>query len=248
MIAALRTRHADRCDPVRFRFIEALARRVQGLQGEARRRLEERLASALHELDQRVAHAQGDAGDALASALARHPAAADELRQRFAAGDFGGLRRRIAALDGRGSPSPLAELTARLAPHSPEHAGRAGSEGSAGCAVAAGAAGELKAVRYFRDTWSQLSVEQQLAQALAQAPENAGPLNSHLLVLRALQRMREVSPDYLNRFMPYIDALLWLEQADGIGMPAEKGVAPADGDRKKSRTAAPPGKTAKPGR
>ena len=73
---------------------------------------------------------------------------------------------------------------------------------------------ELKAIRYYRDTWLQLSVEQQLTAAQAKAPENAGPLNSHALVLRALQRMRDSSPDYLSRFMSYADALLCLEQRD----------------------------------
>ena len=37
--------------------------------------------------------------------------------------------------------------------------------------------------------------------SLTQAPENAGPLNSHLLVRCALERMRGVSPDYLGRFV-----------------------------------------------
>jgi hypothetical protein len=77
-----------------------------------------------------------------------------------------------------------------------------------------GASEELKVIREFRDTWSQLSVDNQVKQAIAQAPENAGPLNSHMLVLRSLTQMRELSPDYLNRFMIYIDTLMCLEQAD----------------------------------
>ena len=78
---------------------------------------------------------------------------------------------------------------------------------------------ELKSLRQFRSAWSKLGIEQQLSEALTQAPENAGPLNSHLLVLRALERMRDVSPGYLNPFMSYVDALLWLELVDvgGVG-------------------------------
>jgi hypothetical protein len=41
---AWRQRGADRLDPVHFRFIEALARRAAAHEGEARRRLDERLA------------------------------------------------------------------------------------------------------------------------------------------------------------------------------------------------------------
>lgn len=73
---------------------------------------------------------------------------------------------------------------------------------------------ELKSLRYFRNTWSKLSVDRQVKKAFEQGPENAGPLNSHRLVLRSLQLMRDISPDYLNRFMSHVDALLWLDQAD----------------------------------
>lgn len=72
---------------------------------------------------------------------------------------------------------------------------------------------ELKSVRYFGDTWAQLSIERQIGEALQREPDNAGPLNSHLLVLRALTAMRELSPAYLKRFMIYADALLSMDSA-----------------------------------
>lgn len=71
---------------------------------------------------------------------------------------------------------------------------------------------ELRSIACFHETWSRLSTEQQLAETLACAPENAGPLNSQHLVLRSLQLMREIAPDYLQGFMSYIDTLVWLEQ------------------------------------
>lgn len=73
---------------------------------------------------------------------------------------------------------------------------------------------ELKSVRNFRNTWSKLSAQKQVSQALGLAPKNAGPINSHMLVLRSLELMRDISPDYLNRFMSYADTLLCLDQAD----------------------------------
>jgi hypothetical protein len=72
----------------------------------------------------------------------------------------------------------------------------------------------LKSIRYFRNTWSKLSVDRQVNKALDQAPKNAGPINSHMLVLRSLALMRELSPDYLNRFMSHVDTLLCLDQVD----------------------------------
>jgi hypothetical protein len=56
-------------------------------------------------------------------------------------------------------------------------------------------------------------VQKQVSKAMAQAPQNAGPINSHMLVLRSLGLMRDASPDYLNRFMVYVDTLLCLDEA-----------------------------------
>ena len=81
---------------------------------------------------------------------------------------------------------------------------------------------ELKSVQYFRNTWSKLSVEKEVTLALEQAPKNAGPINSHGVALRSLALMRDTAPDYLNRFMSYMDTLLSLEQADKAPPPAAK--------------------------
>ena len=93
-------------------------------------------------------------------------------------------------------------------------------------------AAELKSVTYFRNTWSRLSTEQQLTQTLAQAPANAGPMNSQHLVLRSLEAMRDISPDYLQNFMSYIDALIWLDHADPT-RPAASRAGSGDGEKKR---------------
>jgi Protein of unknown function (DUF2894) len=72
---------------------------------------------------------------------------------------------------------------------------------------------ELRTLRAHRDTWARLRDEQRLAQALSSLPPNAGPLNSHRLVLRALQRMRELSPGYFHHFLAHLETLQGLEQA-----------------------------------
>ena len=74
---------------------------------------------------------------------------------------------------------------------------------------------ELKSVERFRNTWSKLSASKQVTQSLDQAPKNAGPINSHKLVLCSLALMRDISPDYLNRFVSYADTLLCLDRGDG---------------------------------
>lgn len=184
-LQALRERGAGRGNPVRFAYLEALARR---------------------------AAQQPDA--------VRQPLIARIVREAEALAE----RQPAATSPDTGSPppaSPLADLLAYLG----EHTLDASSFPSSGTARArrlsqpkggAAPATELKSVAYFRQTWSKLSTEQQLTQTLAQAPENAGPMNSQHLVLRALQAMRDLSPDYLQGFMSYVDTLIWLEQANPL--------------------------------
>lgn len=73
------------------------------------------------------------------------------------------------------------------------------------------ASNESPRVQQFRKQLRTLSVQKQVRTALSKAPQNAGPINSHMLVLRALGLMRELSPEYLQRFMSYVDTLIVLE-------------------------------------
>jgi len=77
-------------------------------------------------------------------------------------------------------------------------------------------------IDYFRTMWSKVRTEQQYRQSLDQVPRNAGPLNSSSLVHRSLATMRELSPEYLQQFLSYIDALAWLEDLAGGGAQPEK--------------------------
>ena len=79
---------------------------------------------------------------------------------------------------------------------------------------------ELQVLKRHRATWTRLSAEERLRQALAQVPAQAGPLNSHHLVHRALMLMQATSPEYLQRFVPYVDALLALDQMQAPQPPA----------------------------
>jgi hypothetical protein len=187
-IAAWRESGGHRFDPVRFHFIEALAARSAVHDGEARRLLDDRVASLV-----------ADYGDALEAA-------------RAAEGDAARPPEKLPA-----RPGPLALLVEQVARQAPPPA-----------------SGELKTLGYFRSTWARLSAERRLTQSLAKVPENAGPLNSHHLVHRSLTLMRDLSPEYLNRFMSYVDTLLWLDQAS-----AGTGTAAPESPRKTAR-----GKTA----
>lgn len=115
------------------------------------------------------------------------------------------------------SPSPLAQMLQDLAPLEAPATRDFASQRTWPA--------ENPRVRQLRKTLSQLKVQKQVTQAMAQAPENAGPINSHMLVLRSLGLMRELSPDYLNRFMRYTDTLLSLEAAARLKPLAKKSTA-----------------------
>jgi hypothetical protein len=72
---------------------------------------------------------------------------------------------------------------------------------------------ELASVRRFRRTWTSLRIQDQVDAAVARKPTNAGPLNSHVLMLQTLDLMRELSPAYLERFLAQVETLQWLEKA-----------------------------------
>jgi hypothetical protein len=72
---------------------------------------------------------------------------------------------------------------------------------------------ELVNARAFRRAWARGRTLEQLEQALVRKPANAGPLNSHALVLQVLSLMRDLSPDYLRRFVGTVETLQWLERA-----------------------------------
>lgn len=211
LLATLREAGAGRFDPVRWHYIEALERRAQAQRGGVRRMLDARLAQALSALEERFELARREAAEEVRRCAAAAPQAAAALESLLAAGAFQELHRHIAALETGKAVSALAALVREL-----EASSGAGAEAPAHARAGTrpGARPELKTLRDFRNTWARLSVDNQVAQALKQAPRNAGPINSHMLMLRSLTMMRDISPDYLSRFMTYADTLLCLDRCE----------------------------------
>ena len=75
---------------------------------------------------------------------------------------------------------------------------------------------ESPRVRAFREELGKLRTHKQVSHALSQAPLNAGPLNSHMLVLKCMSLMREASPDYLQRLVVYVETLQRLAAAGEV--------------------------------
>ncbi|AOJ07330.1 DUF2894 domain-containing protein [Burkholderia mayonis] len=224
---AWRARGADRLDPVRFRFIDALLRRTAGQTGDARRILDTRLSALL---------------DAYADDLQRAESKAD-ARERAAATPMSTSMPTpmSPSMPAEAARGPLAALLDYIGSQErPDDGGpAAGAAGSAANRSRLALRPEPEMLAYFREIWSRVSADSQLRESLEQVPRNAGPLNSSSLVHRSLSLMRELSPEYLRQFLSYVDALSWLAQMNGdeaaAGDDAARGGSAKKSGRKKSR-------------
>jgi hypothetical protein len=207
-LAALRASGADRRDPVRFVTLEALARRATAQPESIRQPLLTKLNAMA---DQLATSPTPSPLTELLTYINQHAHAQPSATQ---------AANESAAPQGN---SLAAAVNPKFRPNSQTAAGGRSRQGP-----------ELKSVAYFRNEWSKLSTEQQLTKTLAQAPENAGPMNSQHLVLRSLQVMRDIAPDYLQGFMSYIDTLIWLEHVDAAKRAAARSTGGEGETRKRT--------------
>ncbi|UYK85813.1 DUF2894 domain-containing protein [Xanthomonas sacchari] len=227
-LAAWRAEHAERLDPLRFRFLEALARRTEAQQGKARELLEQKLSALLDAYAAALAAAPQDAGDAAADAAMR-------ARQTGPLGTLLAQCRPATAAttahsgqDTDVGPHVETDTETSTATGASDADAAAPSHSPAASAAARLAAPQLPAVEDARRLWTELRSRSQLRQSLQPAPADAGPLNSGVLVHRALALMRTLSPGYLQHFLSYVDALSWLQQLhDGgaLAKPQQPGSA-----------------------
>jgi hypothetical protein len=161
----------------------------------------------------------------------------DELGQRHA------LREGVPPAASHAEPPAPAQArqnaAAHAAPHAAPKAGRSRPAAARPERLPEPRRATVPALDYFRDTWARQQVSQHLSRSLARPTDNAGPLNSHRLALRALAQMQALSPAYLARFVAYLDALSWVDQAA-----ASVPLAPAAGngtDKKRKPGRAKPG-------
>lgn len=209
ILDAWREQRADRVDPVRFHFIEAMESRANDHCGEVRRRLDERLSRLL----------EGYAGDL--ERMQSKGADFDTVPppREIVRGTLGGLLEHI------GSHKAAMTMNAAVTADQED----AGSDNPRPFPSE-----ELPALLEFRKIWSKVRTDGQLRQSLEQAPADAGPLNSGALVHRSIMLMRELSPEYLRHFLSYVDTLSWMEQMHGSGV-LEAAVSPVAGSSQHAR-------------
>lgn len=188
-LAALHQAGAAQRDPLRWHQLNALARRTQATPAEVQAVLAPRLNASLNAwlgALQAEGALRPDPQPATAMAIASPP-----------------------------QPGPLATLTHHLqAARQAQH--QASPPVGSGLLPDSGHPGDSPSLLRFRETWAHMAAETQVARAASRAPDNAGPLNSHMLVLRSLALMQAASPHYLRRFLSHVDTLLWLERASPL--------------------------------
>lgn len=185
-LQALRDVGGAQADPIGLAHLEALARQVQAHYGPLQARLQQRLELALDRFEQACDQALATPVAAVTEGLAVPSSAVQQLAE---------LNR---LLQEAGARAPVADGEEPVSAPLRSAAGRP----------------EMKSVARFREGWARLRAETRVNQALGRKPEHAGPLNSHALLLRSLDLMRGLSPDYLRRFVTHVDALLWLDGVD----------------------------------
>lgn len=209
-LEAWRAQGADRVDPLRFALMAALAQRAASHQGMLRQRLDARLAQLADGYAQRLA----------APSISVTPVVDT------APGRLRGLLEHIGNAASATLPEPVADPTTAVSATSRE-------------AAAAPVLEPLAALDEFQQLWGRIRIDSLLRQSQESISEEAGPLHSSVLLHRAMNLMRDISPAYLQHFLAYSDALSWLEQlhAGGSTQAAESGRATTA--RKVSRTATP---------
>lgn len=226
LLARMRDEGGARFDAAGWHYLETLARHAAAHEGSVRRMLEAKLERAAAAFARRLTQARSAEAALLDVDCKTHPQAAADLQRLFASTDFKGLRHLRATLEARAQCAVLAELVAQLEPSLAAVPGQPPAQQAISRATSvASPALELKTVRESRATWARMSVDRQLSLAMKQGPQNAGPINSHMLVLRSLTMMQDISPEYLSRFVSYIDTLLFLDPGE-MEVPVKRKKAP----------------------
>ena len=230
-LAELQALGAERFDPVRFRYIETMARRSAELDGAVAEIVAGKALLALQDYRSALSRARTEGQSLLERVADTRPELEERARALFDAFDFRALRRLAAGrqpaaggalsvlldrLDGNESSAgsgAIGELLRR------QEADAIRSVSADTTAPPATNPGELRAASYFRDARRQRHAETVVSRAVLAAPEDSGPLNPQKLATRSLCALGKLSPAYLGRFVASVETLLWLEKAGETGKP-----------------------------
>ena len=221
-------------DPVRFTLIQSMHQRLKGAQHETNQTLINRTQALVNEYKRDFEHSKKSAESALKNTeleLSEHTEQANELMNHH---EFKELENMLNAFK-RDSKrqEPLSQL-GNLKNEMPqvetvEHKCKENlsldeilfnqeqdARLETGSAPLPSGSDELKfelqSMKRFRESMKYFNIDKIINRAINDFPENAGPHNPHMLAIKSLMQMKELSPQYLRRFASYIETILWLEK------------------------------------
>lgn len=257
-LVSLKNSGAQRNDPVRWHFIDALLNRAVEEPVSVAIHLVNRIEAALKEYEVAVMRARTAALDTVEKITARFPAHSASAQALCSAGSFKDLERLANSLARGGPAQILGDLNRQLDQEqckidpNPASASfndtlRQQDREIVGLpdispteailpltAATSPDARELKAARHFREVREKHHANRLINQAVAQCPPQSGPLNPQLLIVRSLYKMLDLSPHYVNRLVAHINTILWLEHSSQQTTPDKP---PRKASRKLSNTA-----------
>ena len=217
-IDVLRAQGAARFDPVGFCYLQRQGERLQqsrhpgpvALQRLAQRldRFEIRLAECRQQVEQQWNREQQPELDSLYQQQAFHPL----LRQLNRPSQPSPLAELLSLLHHQEEPAPRQEDTDPLRVMLKEQEGALLDAEAATPAPDTNGPRELKALSRARAGHQAQRKRRRIEDALTHTPSDAGPLNSHRLVTRAISAIKDLSPAYLDHFVNYVDTLMVLEK------------------------------------
>jgi hypothetical protein len=237
-LALLEQSGAERFDPVRFRYIQSMARRALEQRPAVAEIIETKALKALRDYQADFAREREQAAIVVARAAEESADAAENIQRVFDSGDFKAVLQMRGRAEASATQMMLSELTQTIVRAqgaldvSPNERSfddilrqqeddlvaafsdsAADPDSMQSGNVESGEFGELQSIRRFRESLVKRNADKLVTESIKHAPENAGPLNPQMLVIHSLATMRDLSPHYMSRFVSYIDTLLWLEQA-----------------------------------
>ena len=232
-LSSLIEKKADRFDPARFAYIEALVRRSAKQRPSVRRSLEEKALEAIERYRLRFETAHKEGGMSRPTGMdAKKTEQHRDMGNRYA---FSGNQRMAEGNEKDAGNLSLAELTHQLA-LSRRLAQQDMANGSltdllrqkeedliAALDVCQDGkniqpAISLKgfgALRFFETSRAIHHADTVAALAVKNLPDNPGHLNRQMLITRCLCVMREIAPEYLHHWVCYMETLLCLEEMEG---------------------------------
>lgn len=224
---------ADRFNPVRFVYIESLARRAAEKQEPVSRMITQKVSHAITQYQKHFEQAREDALGGVSFIVKNYPDSSDRAHRLFERCDFNGLQKLKRYLTLVKRKEVIASLLDEIEKSDPDPNDNDASlsfevllkrqEDEILQSVASSSLNErpaltenkpeLKTFYLFKETWTKFYTDRLVKCAIDELPENAGPLNSQMLVTHLLFSMRKLSPAYFNRFISYLETMLWMEQA-----------------------------------